>query len=304
MSKPQALNLRPGMSTTSYNTNCMPESSGTERLKTCITQLWKEGNRKHLRYDKGQLRSHCSTWRHVWVAFEAMSQDKPGVFRISSIYCISWGIWLQPATSHQAEELHLPLRLYGLDIHIDHSAISSLPRPLGIFSRAIIIRESLMSVVSSCVSKFSFLWVRKPSCRHCPDFKVAPGYLHAFICLTQISALDYEFQGHLLPLLSQVTNAWRPFASHSALTCVQGNLHRRVLRMCCKRRERCAIKTKEQGKKAEFRRTLQQIWHPVKQISNQNNQINKQNKNQPKTTTIRKNQPNETGKNVSYSPGV
>lgn len=177
------------MSTISYNRDCMQESSGTEKLKTCITHFWKEGNREHLRYGKSQLRSHCYTRKHVWVAFEATSQDKCGIFRTSSVYCFVF----------HGEFGHSQLRIIRqrcctwclnftvCDTQIGHSAIQSqFPRSLGVLSRDVI-RESLMSMISSCVSKFSFLWVWKPSRRHCPDFKAAPGHLHAFLCLTQIA---------------------------------------------------------------------------------------------------------------------
>lgn len=69
-----------------------------------------------------------------------------------------------------------------------------------------------MSVISSCVSKFSFLWVWKCSCRHCPDSKVPSGYLHTFICL-----IELHYTANFNNTCCHSSLAATPFSSHLCL---------------------------------------------------------------------------------------
>lgn len=177
-----------------------------------------------------------------------------------------------------------------------------------------------MSMISSCVSKFSFLWAWKPSCRHCPDFKFAQGYLHASLCLTQIATLDCEFQQHLLSLSPTLSPCCHSFLKSLMLGCplhpilllhVSKLICTGVLLGCVVREEKGVLskktpnkhqknptktqpppkkkpKQKTNQKKSEFRQTLQQIQHPFKK--NPQTKTSKQATKQPKPTQTHNNQ--------------
>lgn len=164
-----------------------------------------------------------------------------------------------------------------------------------------------MSEISSCFSKFSFLWVREPSCRHCPDSKVAQGYLHAFLCLTQIATLDCEFQ----PCLLSLSPCCHSFLKSLMLGCpfhpiLLSHLSREICTGvfwgCVMREEKgSTIKTKKDRKKVRIQTNTTTDMTPI-QKKLKPTQAN-ETKTSPKPQQPEKPKQNQA-KNISYSPGV
>lgn len=115
------------------------------------------------------MKIHCKmTW--CFQAFQCLSS------------CSSWGIWPQPATHHEAQELHSLLTTCTvcesqIGCSAGKSSVSKVSRSG--FSGDVITGKSSMSMTFFHASKFSFLLVWKPWCRHCLDFKA--NFMHKCI---------------------------------------------------------------------------------------------------------------------------